>query len=762
MVKKRVGTKKKVSLEKLIENPRKSPISSYNKPTKIEIEGNDFKLGFINTIYAGSVTNKKLVENFLKYAQAKSLDAVLISGNTIWLDLKQYSKNKLNRAELTEIFSEKDYKWRTLKERLDLVVEKSLKPLFYKRNKPIYKGPIYITFGEMEQEFVDQYVNEYNKLEKTKQLNKVSGKISEIKTQMKTLGTQLKKYLKDIEKESEEHEREPGAEALVIKTYNDGLEMLAKKIEKLKEKKNDYVMDNIPIKFLKNSGLAVQNYLIQKIENAIPNSKVVSTGDDGFFKIGNKTVKLKHNTGSLNTLMDKLVEKTRVKLPFGEHPDIVVAGGLSATYTEAPVPYVNKKGKNKEITLIQLPTCLDEKSLKEIISSRVKFSGNKIVKLTKRIDFNSGALVLEYIDGLERREFLPSDYLTNDEMFNSKVKKSKTLYEMNVADQHHGSKYETLIETKDNYEYAFNVSMNLLDKINAPILRFLSLGDETQGKNYQTDQEAHKQHLLPSKSSKLEEKIMKQFSKNPERLTKELRKLRKLQEVRSGIIIPQDQTHDFLDILNYKFLKKVIKNAREAKLLGPIIYFIAGNHDQHTFDGMVKTTKDIAYFLREKLDVSEEEVCAPILGLGGVYTGHFGIKGKYKWAEYARHKQGSSRNAKDPSKRTKIAFIKKGLDFPEFSDSYTINRSGHNHMGGQTTSKKTFHDVSYCYMDRNYYGEKLDYGSPARGFKILGFPEEGPSTGPIITIKFPLEYLQKWANEKPKINTKKLFGNSVI
>lgn len=767
------------------------PSTTFDNPIEITLQNSpDYNLGFANTVFAGGKTNKKLFRNFLKYCSADEVDAIVITGNLMWLDLTNYSKYTPDRSESSGIDidplmikypksvieSGRDPKrllegkkpvYLTFKERLDLAVEKSLKPLFLNdEGKPIYQGPVYVIFGEMEEELSRQQANEAVKKEKTKEAEAAKAHLSELKGELKVLRKDLKQHEKDMSKEgTAEKELENTLKA--YETAKTSEEMLVRQITDWQE----YISTRLTMKstdenFINLSSDAIKGYIIDKIESSIPNCKVISTGD-GYLKANGKIIKVVYSSNKLSekpgdNLMDKLVEGTRVNLSQNkESPDLVVAGGLSATYTYVPIAYVDETGEHT-ISLLQLPTCLNEESLEAILQAKVKAGGNSLSKLANLSDFNSGAVIVGSVNGIQKRKLLLSEYLTNDKAFAKpqKIKDHKMFFEANFSDQHHGSKYVSIVETADNIKYAFEIAQAILDEWGAPIVKINSLGDEIQEKNYDTEAENHPDYLYPEQ---LEAKITEaKKSMPPEKALKIIEKLAKKNSIRAGILTPQEQLFEFMDIMNVEWLKKVIENARGQKLIGPIINIINGNHNVHTFEGMIATSKAIARELAIKTGSTEDEILAPILGKHGLYAGEFGIEGHYQWGEYCRHKQGGSKNSRDPTRKMRRAFEEKGQDFPMLKGKYVVNRAGHTHWGGQTTSKNVLHDQCYCFMERNEYGENLNYGSPTRGFKIQGYPVDGPETGPLISIEVPIEYMKKWANEKSEVDVGRLFENSIV
>ncbi len=784
-----------VSIDNIVENfgLNDLPSPTYQEPLEIKTKDPEgFKLAFANTIYAGGKTNQNLVKNLLKYCQADGVDGLVITGNTVWMDLTKFSKYKPDRAQSSEFVpnpSDIDYSdyiksqgkgpkdllaakkpvFVTFKERFDMILNNSLAPLFLDETKqPIYKGPVYVIFGQIEEELARQHANDLVRKETFKAKEEVKLQIDSLRGEIHDYKKTKKELWGKLEDAKGEDKKNLDSK---IKGIDKKVDEISSNILELKDHATRLTMTNVDEQFVTLAFLAMKKYIKDKIEESIPNCKVISTGD-GFIKAGGEIIKLVYTADKLSkkvsdTLMDKLVEKTRENLPLGEKPYMIVAGGLSSVYAQVPVAYVSmdkKEEQTKTITLIQLPSCLDDSTLIDLIKNKVRASGNDMTQLATKNDFHSGALIVEKTSGLQKRKLLTTHYLSNNDAFKdpAKITDYKMFYGANFADQHHGSKYVSIIETKDNILYAFDVAQKFLQEIGAPIVRITSLGDEIQAKNYDTSAEGHTENLLPTN---LEDKIKEIYDlsvADPQKLASDIKKLAMKTKVRAGIDMPKDQEEDFFKIINYEYMKQVLENYRSIGMSGPMMQIIEGNHSMHTFEGLFVPSEDLAKDISAKIGAKQGEVIAPIFGQMGLHIGSFGVKDHYQYGEYSRHKQGGAKNVRDPTRSTRTSFTKRGQDFPDLIDRFTVNRAGHTHMGGQTASRNVFHDIAYCFMDRNGYGEQYNFGSPARGFKMEGQPIDGWAYGPIITIEVPIEYLAKWANEKPKIDVEKLFENSII
>ncbi|RME54821.1 HTH domain-containing protein [Candidatus Woesearchaeota archaeon] len=817
------------SLLEIVENESFSPpYTDYDHPEEIPVSNPDnYAIGFVNTLFAGGRTNKKLFKNFLKYAEATSLDAVLITGNTLWMDLTRYSKYKPDRASNSDadldhrlinypdavVKSGKDPKklleenkpvYITFKERLDMVIEKSLKPLFLENNSPIYNGNIYLTLGDMEEELARQHTNELVRVARNKELEAVNGKLRELKdtvkgyakmiTSLQREHSKLTKSVKDSDDTFIEEVTELEDDIDEIRSKRDEV---FKEIDQWEEYRSRILMTNTSENFIKVASSQMLGYIINRIESAIPNSKVVSTGE-AYIKINDKVGKIIPVANKLSgkpsdTLMTRLKRKISSELHQGAPVvDFVVAGGLSPERSREYTPIRQLEGP-KTITVIQLPTCIDSAACELKSKNKVRIAGDDLAKLAQHPDFKSGAVVLRYINDILTAENLREEYLTNDDMFKDpeSIKSFKLMDAAVFGDQHWGSRYMSLTEKVDNIVPTYKVAQELLRDIKAPLVAIFSLGDELQEKNYATETEPHPDILTPSQIELIVDEIDK--IEDPQEKSIRMKKLIMRQTLRSGLLMPMSQLHEYLNNLDYDLIVETIKRADKVGLYGPAYLIVNGNHNAHTTFGMYTTSQLIAREVRLRMGAKNEEVVmeeklmqrimAPMFGSEGLYTGLWGVapsvshgdlldqkeslevalkqNNDYLYALYARHKQRSSKTG-DNMKGSRDAFNSRGQAFRLTDNRDYLVLSAHDHMAGETSAKHGEHLRSMCFMERNSFGEKLDYGAPTIGFHVLRMPVGGYSAGPVITIDFPIEKIQQYAQNKLEVNTEELFHNSIV
>jgi hypothetical protein len=268
-----------------------------------------------------------------------------------------------------------------------------------------------------------------------------------------------------------------------------------------------------------------------------------------------------------------------------------------------------------------------------------------------------------------------------------------------------------------------------------PVCRVNNLGDEIQGLNYDTWKEQHPEFL---ETHELMEKLDKI---KPEKI----KKLVKLNSIRTGVILPPDQVNLYVSIQNLDFYKKVMNNAKNLNMTGTAINFTEGNHSANT-EGYLLSSREIAKELCYKLGVDSRSISAEIFGDEGFKEGTFGIN-PYLYAEYNRH---VSRGSKTGSYAATLlnARMKRGRTFADMENRVLISRFGHLHSGMEAYGNNNLIISCYCGQERTSFSEVRDYPYVVNGVKVVGFPEGGPGTGPFIFIDFFIDNIQEYFKSK--------------
>lgn len=705
------------------------PESSPEKPFIIKTSNNDyFKIGVANTVYGGVRTDKTLFRNFLKYCERDNCDAIILDGNLIWMDLMTYSKNKPDRSRIssreidpefigypdsvkkyrdpTKLVENGEIVYITFKEKLDMILKNELAPLFGVENNLLFNKPVYILFGGMEDELRRQHTNLINRIKNRKEMEFVNNHLARIRR--------------------------------LLEVGSDKEEELLNEMSDWEDYKNRIFMGNIDDASTQKISRAMQGYIIQKLESTIPNSKVISVGE-GYLKANSTEIMVLYNAkkgdGISDHLINYAISKIQSNLASGneQSPDIVLTGGLSPYYACKPITYVTKKRGTRVTTIIQLPTCLEEEELRKLVRTSVS-NKDILTKLGNSNKLATGALIIENHQGINKRKLLTGEFLTN----NKKISEQDELfYELDVSDEHVGSKFVSVIERPNDVLYFTQAYQQMLLGIKAPIVRINNLGDEIQGLNYDVWKEKHPDFMETNQ-------LLLAMKKHPETLIK----ITKMNSIRTGVLLPPDQVDLYIQIQNLEFLKGVLERAEEIKLQGGVINFTEGNHSENT-DGYQISSRDIKKELMNKLQ--SDRITADIFGMTGMKESTFGISPNL-YAEYNRHVSPGSKNKSYASLLLDRRLLR-GRTFKEHEGRTLVSRFGHLHTGIEAYGNNNLIISCYCGQERTDYGESRDYPLVTVGARVIGYPSGGVNSGPLVFIdlfKYNLKDYFDGKLEKPE------------
>ncbi len=803
-------------ISKLVDIPKevtamKIPETSFEGPLKIKSHlGHAPKIMAINSPFVGILGEldpfKNLVSNALRLAEVEKCDAVVMTGNLVYMDVLRYSNLKPFRARVSGVEPDLDlidYPLGIIQEegspaeklakgevvfipfkmKFDHVVEMLRRCVTY-QGKPIFSGPIYITFGTIEETLSVWLTNESISIKVARELIFTNRKLN-----------QLKRKRKKAKKEE--------------------LEKLDKMIDDFEHYRRIFVkMTNVAEKQINLTHQEMQKYIIYKLETSIPNSEVIATGK-AFIEIGQaeskKKIKIVHrkDASSFDTYLGKLIENTRKAINNGQkQPDLIVAGGTNLTNSSLPVSYNTREGITS-VTITQLPTALDAQFIKKVASQGVKL-GDAITKLTNSEDFHSGIMIFEWVNGIPKEHQAYSGFLTNSEIFSSKKKlhslvegKNKIYTELE-ADMHHGHRWISYYET-DSYpplKYHNQVIHDFLLGTDAPILAYINLADILQAHNFNTEEQDHPDWLPDYKLNRAIEKLelgIEELNLPLEKRLKEKNKRLKTllfkNAILGGILMTDKQLESYIAnavVPYHEYFYQILKRAEKVGLvvggdLG-VITLLSGNHFQNTFGGFFSESELIAIRMRDELlkhhpDLKEKDleklIFTKMIGKIGIADGVMGIipvKNKrnmgekeiltqnefYFYAIFGKHKQGQRASKYNDSIRSmREAFGKRGTTSSYQEGRFTINAAGHTHYAGVTTSQNSLHIRAGSQSFHDPFGEEHGYPLNNISTEILGLPKDGPHTGLVTLIRLRYEEFQRWAKKKFPVDKEKLFNNAI-
>ncbi len=794
------------------------PKTSWEKPFVVKVKSEENpRVMFINAPLIGLKNHSGLLRNALKLAQKRKVDAVVIPGNLVYMDLKRYSNKKPNRALFSAEEESEEVVFRSFKEKFDILVRELRQQFFNQNNKPYFKGKILISLGKTEQQLVEQYTNEIVRKIVIEELDKLR---EEKRVLMKEL-RKLNKYLKDTEayylQEKNELEKilkatrvklerletlkwltesknQSNEEKKLKKTINETEKDLKRverelaAVEKLKKHRGElkrkidlinrklgYVkMTNFDEGCINRISRQMQKYIIYIYEKML-NGKVVSCGQV-FLDIGGLTFQIVHDNedSSRDRAIDKFIDHFRKTAKFRDLAKvIVVAGRTNITHSGAPISYRSRKKDIADSYLEQLPVCIDNRKIHRK-RTELGIIGDAFLDAITNEEVTPGVVIYQGIKEQQsgelilKRETYLLPCLLNNALFESKDfnRKIRLIYYELDGDSHVGSGYVAYYRiTKEPYIlYHFQMVRDFLTSLSAPLAGYIHLGDIIQGHNYPFESQPPKEVVVLSD-------ILKKV-KDPGFLLE--------QTLKRGIFPCEKQIEEYKKAAfgrkEYEdYFLKIIERAKSLRIkyeddLAPII-FLGGNHFMNTTNRELNDGIEMADCLRkllknriEKLKrlnlTIDEMIKSPQFGdlaAGG------GVLKLFKGAEYGfslRHKEitGASKY-KDPIRKIKEVNRKRGLTENWQQGKFVFFFSGHTHRGGFSHGPNESFDVGGSQTFHDSWGDRWGYPLNYVASKIIGIPVKGIAWGPIVRIPLEYSFFKKTKRywKKWKINPKKIF-----
>ena len=773
--------------------PCKLPKTTPEKPFVIGEKHSS--LMAINCPYFGSLTEgeneQDIVKNALRIAEATKCDAILISELLFmitqgWGNLRPYL-TRVSGIKIDPTVVEADYPESVREdERYESVAKRLEKgePVFVspaqklaqifrlirktfmdEKGKPVYGGPVFVTLGRLEDQAISFFTTEWVKIRFFRSRAYADKKIA-------SLMAQLRKG----------------------------------KTEKLENELDDWrmwrdmwlLMKNVSDHSTNQAREMITGFFVKKIEEAIPNAKVVSVGDT-FYKIGSVLVMVTADKDRLNiqgNLAKSLKEKTE-SFSKGRNPDklpdLILGMGPNPflevrlnTYQASFDPI------DKEIGMIaQLPMCIDAFRYRSVIRDSNVLK-DLITRVGRKSGFESGAVTFTWYPGLVQPVVDPygSRVLTNPDIRSAEgleamVRGMKTehlrMYFLAMGDEHCGAGEAILHRCSGDVDrplkYNWQVTLQFLMDAYAPIIALFDNGDTTNGQNwsYATKYEGANRR---TPSSLLEEfnAIQSNDSLSAAEKVSRLKEVAFKRDVRAGIHAPDKQVHEYTNSLKpyIGYLAEILRLKKRSGIgfdgtLAAILY-VMGNHCKNTYKNSPVVISDslhiidllkkelLAYLMKHPVDGLtpedvEKELSAPQNGYLGEARGSVGVGGNKSYALMLKHKQGDANAAQRRGQRRSVESEEVGLP--------TVTFCGDRHSVYVRVARDMVIVQSGCHVGKGVFGADIDGSDQDVCSVVCGLPVGGLKAGPLRFIFLDEVTMRKYADKSTKIDAKKIFVNAL-
>lgn len=753
----------------------------------------------INCPFFGSLTEgehgQDIVKNSLRIAEATKCNTIVISELLFlitqrWGKLRPYmtrvSGIKIDPEKIEAEYPEsirKDERYESVAKRLEkgepvfMAPAQKLSQIFElihktfvdEKGKPVYGGQVFVTLGRLEDEAISFFTNEWVRIRFFRSRAYAEKQITSLTAQLRKSESGARKKLQH--------------ELYEWKMWRDMW----------------LLMNNISDHSTNQARDMVTGFFVKKIEEAIPNAKVVSIGDT-YFKAGSKLIMITADKDRANiqgNLAKSLKEKTE-SFGKGRNPDKIPDLMLGM----GPNPFLEMRLSthqassdpvDKEISLIaQLPMCIDAFRYRSIIRDSNVLK-DLITRVGRKSGFESGVVMFTWYPGLVQPvvDSYGSRVLNNPEIFRS-VEGLETMvrgaklehllfYLLATGDEHCGAGEVILHRCPDDAErplkYNWQVALEFLMNACAPLIALFNYGDTThqQNWNYATKYEGA--------NRKTPTDLLKEFnaiqSNNDLSAAEKVLRLKEVafkRDVRAGIHSPDKQVHEYASSLRpyVGYLVEILRLKKKCGIkfdgtLATILY-IMGNHCKNTYKTSPVVVSDalhiidllkkemVAYLIKHPVDGVtvedvEKELGAPQNGYVGEGRGSISIGNKKSYALMLKHKQGDANAAQRRSQRRSVESEEVGLP--------NVTFCGDRHAVYVRLARDNIIVQGGCSLGKGVFGSEIDGSDQDVCSLVCGLPVGGLRCGPIRTIFLDEETMRKYAAKPFKPDIKKVFLNAL-
>jgi hypothetical protein len=773
----------------------KLPVTQADKPCVVMSPKDEVMI--LNSMLIGSLTAEDeatdIVRNALKLADLTS-GAVFVTGDLIYMITQRYGNQRPYKTQVSgvrvdakkvqssypkSVVGDKDFEsvesrlnkgepvFMTLQMRLEHTLDMLADVFTNKNGKPVFSGPVYITFGKLEDELVMFYTNELLRVGVFKTRAWAQKRILQLTSQWR--------------KERDEQKRKELYS--VIREFKEFLNIFA-------------IMGNVSDESIDEVRRLVTGYIIRKYEARIPNAKVVSIGD-AFLRVGSHQImattdKIKEAGAKLSTILAAKTESFSKGRLTTNIPEVMLGTGLNPYLDIKFVTYQasNTPGDERMCMIIQLPVCCDAERYRDVVRNQNILRDN-ITKFAQKSGFESGVVSLSWCDCLSLPivKMWTSGVLKNKDVFkdagslrdmvNGKKKEHKLIFGHKEGCSHYGASDVLLHDSPDDpngmyKKYHHQVAGEFLRSCDAPILHHQHDGDATQQMNHPYTKNIHLTYLLPEDLNKKMREIVK--SKESESLKlKLLMTLAFEQKVRDGVHDFRMQVEGMVKSLepNLEYFVKILERSKKANLSFEgwlsAIMLIAGNHNKNTFKNMEIYVSDaeyivdllkkmlLAYLIETKRvslsDLVEKGISSPRYGPLGEGRGALLVDGHPCYNVVLKHKQGSMDKTADRARKRSQEHFEVGLPI--------CNLSGDDHKGGVRVTRGAVHIKTGCQQGEGPFGREIDFSAQNVFSMVYGMPVGGFANGPLVFMVLDYQTMRRYAAKPFLVHRDRLFKNAL-
>lgn len=554
------------------------------------------------------------------------------------------------------------------------------------------------------------------------------------------------------------------------------------------------------------------SYIIRRIEETIPNSKVIGKGTS-YIKVKEQLIEfyIPSHIRVTDGLLAERVKSYGQDILFGRAADLVVVCHPYALGYAATAREIDRRGRrDKRGFICVAPICVDDEVIRETTKEILHRSVHPLLKAVFSDQFSAGVLRIDFVDGIP---FASPVELQNKKKHINPSRSTKStkplagsyIWYLEATDQHHGgrSKERIWCEELEKYLGMCESVFYLLRKagygrnLPPPIHIYSANDDPTQGEHFGTHKHPHRHQLhyfeIENHIAEFKDKILR--ARNYETRVKLLcdlqifvlyqfeirgvdwvsnqlveiysRHLEPNADMYSGILLRATQAGLILRGLSDLLERPEV--LRDTADVG-FINWGSGNHFIKTVNGHLTEGGIYASQLRLLLrafpewqgkdELLKKYITGPLYGNRAIAMGTLQAPGGYEWGLDLRDTVPKMQGWLDPLKGVVKNESERGNYGRFMENKVTLRSYGDKHFFAARRTQSSIHVMGPAGTHTDEYGE---WGFPPNntGVLFVGLPAEGPKAGPILIRPLLYQDLYRFMQRKEVLDWETILPNAL-
>jgi len=614
-----------------------------------------------------------------------------------------------------------------------------------------------------------------------------------------------RRTLAKFEKEKEKREKTKAS----VEDLNREIAKYQAQIEVLRDLAARTAISNVRGEDLQRFYKKMRTFVVKKLEEAIPNLKVVGQGIT-YLKFGEKVVEfhIPNHVRVTDSLLANYTNHYGPRVLRNAFPETAVICHPYALNYRMTAREADGKGKRGSAQVFVAPILVDDTFLRDAMKDSV-YMPHQLAQAIYAGQFRPGMLLLSCVDNYISADSISVGTLVSAEGTAGAVKREYTkspdhIWVMTATDPHWGSRAKEFIWDQDNRKYLgmCEAAIEMMRRAGLcngkklPIHLFNVNDDLSQGNHYQTQQQPHPKKMSYTDIARALAKTGEQYA----RATPEKR--REIFRSSSKFFLSQlnlrgeDWTSDQLQQLfkrhidpNLDFFDGVLSRATEAGLVVKgmsafdeeilegvaydgrdvgIINIGSGNHIAATVNKEVSEGRlyiQSLYWMLQTLpkwsgqdELLEKLLKAPLYSNEFMAWGTIKIPGGYEWGLAFRDSPARLSSWGDTLLAEVRSDEKRGNYTRILEGKMTLKTYGDKHFYGAVATEHSFYHMCASGTATDLYGER---GFPPNntGVSFVGLPVHGPESGPILLRTLRYDQLKAYFDKPHKFDWEAFLPN---